>query len=158
MYLEGMGFRSIGRVLRVSNTAVLVDDQPMPGIGVTFSPVDASGKACGGATDANGNFVVTTTPLKFGTGAVAGKYNVLFTKGYSEDYGMTSEERNAFFLYKAPGYVYEIPQRYASPAKSGIEPVDVASDPKKNDFKFALTTEGLDKDNAGLATVKAKKK
>ncbi|GHT45031.1 hypothetical protein FACS189454_03860 [Planctomycetales bacterium] len=157
LFVAGCGESPQFKVVKV-NGNVLVDDKPMAGIGVMFSPVDAGQQPCGGVTDANGNFVVTTGVMKPGAGAMVGKYNVVFSKGHREGARMSPEEYDANFSFRVPGFIYEIPKRYRNPATSGIEPVDVTSDPKKNDFKFVLTTEGLDKDNAGLATVKAKKK
>ncbi|MDR3233348.1 MAG: carboxypeptidase-like regulatory domain-containing protein [Planctomycetaceae bacterium] len=145
--IAGCGESSPYKVVFVSGT-VMIDGAPMEGVNVIFSPVNPNeGHTAGGTTDAKGNFKLTTGGLKAGKGAVAGKYNVLFEKSTNEGFGLSSEEYNKRYSFSSPRIIYQIPLKYSSPSTAGIEPVSVESG-GKNDFAFALSTEGLEKDNA----------
>ncbi|RMF39873.1 MAG: hypothetical protein D6753_12765 [Planctomycetota bacterium] len=68
---------------------VLVDGQPMEGVSVVFNPVDASGRAASGVTDAEGKFTLTTEVN--GDGALPGSYKVAISKYLVADDNLPEE-------------------------------------------------------------------
>jgi hypothetical protein len=128
---------------------VTLDGQPIEGVAVGFSPVDASkGTAAVGTTDANGVFKLTSTAGgATDAGAMPGDYNVTFMKSAVDvvtaeeaqrmqndpNYGQSSGELSA-----APVAKSAIPEAYNNPATSGVK-ATVASG--KNEFKFDLKSD-----------------
>ena len=116
---------------------VTVDGAAIPGINVNFVPRDGE-HAAGGQTDANGKFTVSTGGFN---GAKPGTYDVVFSKVEIPGQDLSMEEYNARFGGRQPEPVHIIPQKFESPSTSGIEPVTVDTDRRKNVFTFDLRTQ-----------------
>jgi hypothetical protein len=122
----------------VSGT-VLVDEVPMQGINIVFSPVNPNeGHAAGGITDAAGKYKLSTAGLDIGGGAVSGKYNVTFRKIEIVGIELSMEEAEEKYPNGLP-VIYHVPKKYEISTTSGIEPVTVEKN-KKNLFDFNLST------------------
>ena len=129
---------------------VTYDGAPLEGASVAFVPVDESGVAATGVTDASGKYSLTsTTAKKFGTGAKPGKYLVKISKSEASadpdqdafDSGeITYEEYQARKARKgpfsAPGSKSLIPVRYANQLTSKLEAT--VEDTKNNECNFTL--------------------
>jgi hypothetical protein len=116
---------------------VTLNGQPVEGASVTFSPAGA-GRVAYGKTDAQGQFKLSTTNTI--PGAVPGAYQVGIAKTRTEG-GMTPEESQAYYEKTgqpppAPTTVEELPEKYKTPASSGLKATVEASG--KNEFPFAL--------------------
>lgn len=107
---------------------VLVDGAPLKEISVIFSPV-AGDQSASGLTDATGAFVLTVAGAPYGTGAMAGEYNVLFSKleMVSQGEGQVSKPKHI------------VPEKYGNAKTSGIASVKVEKG-GKNEFNFELST------------------
>ena len=114
-----------------------LDGAPVAGADVILNPRDENGMTAGGITDKRGRFRVTTGLAALGSGARPGKYDVTFYKVQMEAGSPSAEEQN-----QLPAVTYLVPQKYESPATSGLEPIIVDTDKAKNKFKFALVSDG----------------
>ncbi|MCL2118472.1 MAG: carboxypeptidase-like regulatory domain-containing protein [Planctomycetaceae bacterium] len=75
------GCGSVDAEFRPVSGIVTYDGTLLEGASVAFVPVDNSGVAATGTTDATGKYTLTsTTAKKFGTGAKPGKYLVKISK------------------------------------------------------------------------------
>jgi len=120
---------------------VTLDGVPIDGVNVTLIPLDEGEQlSAGGVTDASGKFTVTAGGSPAGSGARPGTYNVIFSKvsiARTESY----EESMALYGGRQPPATHLIPQRYGSARTSGIEPITVDTDRRKNRFTFELESE-----------------
>ncbi|MDR0326989.1 MAG: carboxypeptidase-like regulatory domain-containing protein [Planctomycetaceae bacterium] len=119
---------------------VTVDGQPMQGISVSLLPRNGD-LAAGGITDDKGKFTVETGGAPVGSGAKPGEYDIVFRKSRTEGANMSMEETTALYGPGELPMTYLIPQRYSSPATSGIAPITVSDKKAENKFKFELTSE-----------------
>jgi len=120
---------------------VTLDGAAIDGVSVTFIPRDSGEQlSAGGVTSANGKFTLTAGGSPAGSGARPGTYDVIFSK---EEIPQTESPEEAVRLYGGgqPPVTYVIPRKYGSPVTSGIEPITVDTDRKKNSFTFVLTSE-----------------
>jgi len=110
--------------------------QPVEGATVVFSP-EGEGRAASGLTDASGRFQLQT--LNPDDGVLPGKYQVAISKTQVEG-GMSEEESQAYTAEhgKSPEVTVKdlLPEKYKSPATSGLAAEVTASD--KNEFTFDL--------------------
>ena len=119
---------------------VTLDGTPIDGVSVTLIPLDSGEQlSAGGVTDTSGKFTVTAGGSPAGSGARPGKYDITFSK---ISVGAVASYEESLKLYGGgqPPVTYLIPQKYESAKTSGIEPVTVDTDKKKNVFTFELTT------------------
>jgi len=133
---------------------VLLDNQPAPGVTVSFSPDDPKvGRAAVGTTDSSGRFTLTTKVA--GDGAVPGSYTVLITKTAATASGnvawkdprstggkLSDEDMKAVMEGmkggpKSSATASDIPAKYASRDSSGLSATVAAG--QTNDFTFAMT-------------------
>ena len=136
VYLEGM---------------VTLDGSPVEGVGVTLIPRNGNFSA-GGITNTYGKFTVTTGGSGHGTGAKPGEYDVVFSKNefppprqlpsvnLAPNANPSTEGDKKKNENRRQEPVRLIPKRYESPKTSGIAPITVDTDKKKNSFTFELTT------------------
>jgi len=125
---------------------VTLDGQPVEGANVSFSPVDKNGKGATGMTGANGVFKLTTIPDgEPGGGAMAGDYNVAFSKTVTSDpNAVTSSEDPNYGKSSSTGKTESfksekvIPEKYENPATSGFKVTVKAGENKGDAFKFDL--------------------
>ncbi len=111
---------------------------------VVFSPKDPSGVAATAMTDAEGKYKLTAGQGGVqGKGTVAGEYNVGITKTKNvakqptpEEVQKASEKGEDITKKYPPKYEHEVPQKYNSPAKSGLTATVKAG---KNTIDFDLT-------------------
>lgn len=130
---------------------VTLDGAPLPGATVTFSPKSPEGRTAAGMTNENGEFVLTT--IRAGDGAVPGEYGVAISKpiatsgpvddprargGTFDPREMAKIREQAAAGAKA-GAGQAVPQRYTSPATSGLT-AKVESG-KTNEFQFDLKSQ-----------------
>ena len=115
---------------------VTLNGVPIDGANINLNPRDGVHSA-GGLTDAKGKFTVNTSGF---SGAKPGEYDVTFSKIEIPGQDLSFEESMAKYGGKTPDPIYHIPQKYDSPNTSGIAPIVVDSDRKKNVFTFELTT------------------
>jgi hypothetical protein len=118
---------------------VLVDGVPMPGTLVMFSPQGGAGIGAGGRTDEKGDFVLTTPGSPDGSGAVAGKYDVMFSKYETVDAAPSAslselDESGGTESVRPKSLINE---KYKKATTSGIEPVEVVKG-GNNHFEFQL--------------------
>jgi len=116
---------------------VTLDGVPIEGANINLNPRDGEYSA-GGLTDAKGKFTVNTGGF---SGAKPGEYDVTFNKIEIPGQDLSFEESMAKYGGKTPDLIYHLPQKYDSPKTSGIEPITVDTDRKKNVFTFELTTQ-----------------
>ena len=98
---------------------VLLDEKPVEGAAVMLVPEE--GSPAHGATDAEGNFSLTT--FEPGDGAVPGTYTVVITLNVTDERGEVKSL---------------LPRKYADPRTSGLT-VEVAKQ-GPNEFYFELTS------------------
>lgn len=115
---------------------VTLDGEPIGRVNVNLIPREGANSA-GGLTDANGKFTVNTGGFD---GAKPGMYDVTFSKMELPGQDLSQEEFAAKFGNKQPEPVYVIPKKFEDKKSSGVEPITVDTDKKKNVFKFELTT------------------
>ena len=124
---------------------VTLDGNLISGVSVILHPRNGEGTAAGGMTDARGIFTVTTHPAPAGSGAMAGEYDVTFSKVEVEvrDIPMmpapAPAPSAARHTQAPPQRTYIIPQRYGRPSTSGLEPITVEAN-ERNRFTFVLTS------------------
>ena len=94
-------------------------------------------QSAGGQTDVRGKFTVSTGGF---SGAKPGTYDVVFSKVEIPGADLPMDEYTQKYGGRQPEPVYLIPKKYESPKTSGIEPITVDTDRKKNSFTFELTT------------------
>ena len=123
---------------------VTLDGNPISGVNVILNPRNPEGVAAGGMTDARGRFTVTTHPNPIGSGAMAGVYDVTFSKVEVDvqDVSMMLAPQPATTrqTQAPPQRTYIVPQRYGRPRTSGLEPITVEAG-GNNRFTFVLTSE-----------------
>ncbi|MDR2755303.1 MAG: carboxypeptidase-like regulatory domain-containing protein [Planctomycetaceae bacterium] len=117
---------------------VQLDGVPVEGVNVNFTPI-GNGNSAGGLTDSSGKFRLTTGSAPVGSGAIAGEYNVTFSKIEIEGSNLTFEESQKQFGSRPPKTIYIVPKKYDNAANSGIAPVTIEKG-KKNVFNFDLST------------------
>ena len=117
---------------------VLLDDLPLAEAQVVFSPVnDSAGEGATGRTDEQGNFVLTTTTGKDGSGTKPGKYNVAVTKKNVEHTGRMIV-RDGQDPVEDVIITDALPRVYGSPMTSPLPETIVSSNKDENVFKFEL--------------------
>lgn len=124
-----------------------MDGQPVEGATISFSPVDKSGTAAVGTTDASGVFKLTAIPDGAADqGTKAGEYLVGIIKHKSEpavalstdDPNYGKETRSST---EAPKIERIVPQKYENPATSGFKVTVKPGTNNGDDFKFNLKKE-----------------
>jgi hypothetical protein len=117
---------------------VQLDGVPTEGINVNFTPI-GNGNSAGGLTNSLGKYKLTTGSAPVGSGAIAGEYNITFSKIEIEGSNLTFEEYQKQIGNRKPKTTYIVPKKYDNPAESGIAPVKIEKS-KKNVFDFDLST------------------
>ena len=115
---------------------VTFDGGPIEGVNVVLVPRGGEHSA-GGVTNASGKFTVNTGGF---SGAKPGEYDVTFSKIELPGQDLPFEEYMAKYGNRQPEPEYMIPQKYENAKTSGIEPITVDTDRKKNVFTFELGT------------------
>ena len=115
---------------------VTFDGAPIEGVNVTLAPREGD-QSAGGITDDKGKFTVITSGF---AGAKPGSYDVTFVKMESLP-NLSFEESMEKYGGDPPKPKRMIPQKYETPKTSGIEPITVETDRKKNVFTFELTSQ-----------------
>lgn len=132
----GCGKSGLSGTIRAKGK-VTYKGQPVEGATVVFSPVDQTGRAASGLTDAQGNFNLTT--LEAGDGALAGQYKVSISKTTTAGKAnMTPDEARATLSSGKPTLLPRdegLPVKYKNDA--GGLTAEVTSG-GKNDFTFDL--------------------
>ena len=134
---------------------VTLDGNPIGGVNVILHPRNDEGTAAGGMTDARGRFTVTTHPAPVGTGAMAGVYDVTFSKVETPVVNVSMMPMPAPAPSAArqtqtpPQRTYIVPQRYGRPRTSGLEPITVEAG-GNNRFTFALFSESVPNAGGGV--------
>jgi hypothetical protein len=120
-------------------------------VGVTLIPRNGDFSA-GGITNASGKFIVTMGGSGHGTGAKPGEYDVIFSKNefpppqhlpsvnLTPNANPSTEGNKKQNEKRRAEPIRSIPKKYESPKTSGIAPITVDTDKKKNSFTFELTT------------------
>jgi hypothetical protein len=116
---------------------VKVDNQPMEGIEVIFSPATGDGLPAYGQTDQNGNYSLTTAGTTIGSGAVPGEFIPTFKK-------VLLEHDPRFFgkedvIPPPPKVTHLIPKKYSQKETTDISSVTVLKR-KTNIFDFNLSS------------------
>ena len=140
--ISGCGEKNPHDTIPVTGT-VLVDGSPMHEVQVLFSPAtDGQGVGAFGVTDAEGNFTLTTPQSPHGSGAVAGTYNVTFSKlevnPNANDSVRASDLDDKGEMPEKVMRKSLINQKYNKAATSEIKPVSVSKD-GNNHFTFELS-------------------
>ncbi len=115
---------------------VLLQNAPLSGATVIFTPTQKGSKGSVGITDQNGRFNLTT--FSSGDGAISGEYVVSVTK-INTDAQQVSDSApisDAGSSQVKP-VASSIPEQYSDPAKSGLKATITQDGP--NDFKFELS-------------------
>jgi hypothetical protein len=118
---------------------VQLDGIPTAGISVNFTPIGSNGNSAGGLTDSSGKYKLTTGGAPVGSGAIAGEYNITFSKIEMEGSDLNYEEYQKQIGDRPPKTTYIVPEKYGNTTASGIAPVNVEKG-KKNVFDFDLKT------------------
>ncbi|MDO5554115.1 MAG: hypothetical protein Q4G68_10175 [Planctomycetia bacterium] len=117
---------------------VTLDGEPAEGVGVIFTAMDPEGRDCGGRTDANGVFTMTSSVGQGGDGTSPGKYKVYFEKMVSAKELPSKDPRRTKSAMESELYFNGLPKRYqVANGNSGFE-VEVIKG--KNKFNFDLTS------------------
>jgi hypothetical protein len=126
---------------------VLLNDQPVAGATVSFSPkTPGQGTMAAGTTDANGEFSLSTGTA---SGALPGEYRVAVSKVAGADVAGSSPDDMIKMMKEqmgpdgtmpkaAPAPKSELPAKYANPDTSGLS-FTVTTDASKNVFEIKLT-------------------
>jgi hypothetical protein len=118
---------------------VRLDGVPSAGISVTFASAGNDGNSAGGLTNSSGKYKLTAGGAPVGSGAIAGEYNVTFSKIEIEGSNLNYEEYQKQIGNRPPKKTYIVPQKYGNSKTSDIPPVKVEKS-KKNVFDFDLST------------------
>ena len=147
LFVQGCGNNPLGTV-SVSGTVTL-DGNPAEGVSVSFAPMSGEGRESYAITDSQGKFVLTTPGTNTGSGAIPGKYHVMFAKmsnpmeGINTD-GMDIAETEAeiarHFPRGLPPIVNLLPNKYSDRTATDIAPVTVERR-GKNNFTFELKSQ-----------------
>ena len=127
---------------------VLVDDKPMEGVKVVFSPAaGSSGQSASGQTDAEGKYSLTTVDT--GDGALAGDYQVAILKSLVEEDNLPKEvdmddEAAMDAIYGSLDTSKDVQtesivaKKWTSPGTSGLEAS--VKEGGENNFEFKVTS------------------
>ncbi len=127
---------------------VLVDDKPMEGVKVVFSPAaGSSGQSASGQTDAEGKYSLTTVDP--GDGALAGEYQVAILKSLVEEDNLPKEvdmddEAAMDAIYGALDTSKDVQTesivatKWTSPGTSGLKAS--VKEGGENNFEFKVTS------------------
>ena len=126
-------------VVTVTGTVTL-DDQPVEGAAVSFSPQSKEGVAAAGTTDANGEYTLQTAGVSK-RGAVVGAYKVTVIKQvHTETSSSDKKQSGGSPPVMSPSVTTEsknvLPMKYANPAQSGLEAEITESGPNTFDFEL----------------------
>lgn len=142
-----LGCSSSGPSVQYVEGVVTLNGQPIEGVNVSFSPVDAKeGLGAVGTTDASGEFKLTAIPNgKSDAGAAEGEYFVTFSKmtGNDPNAAMTTDDPNYGKMPesgKSEPIKFErvVPEIYENPATSGFKVKVQPGTNKGEAFKFDL--------------------
>jgi len=149
--LSMSGCGGVDAEFRPVSGTVTYGGAPLEGASVFFVPLNETGIAATGATDASGKYSLTSTTAKrFGSGAKPGQYRVRITKSEDTvnpdqeafDKGeITYEELQERKARRGPyggGIVAKdlIPSKYGNPLTSGLQAT--VEDKKSNEINFDL--------------------
>jgi hypothetical protein len=131
---------------------VTLDNTPLDGALVTYSPTAAGGHAASGTTDGAGRFTLST--FESGDGALPGSYMVGFSKASGEAAAASApaDEEAAYKAMEEKGIDVTgpgtkeapvedkdpVPAKYRTPGTSGFKADITEAGP--NDFNFPLVT------------------
>jgi hypothetical protein len=147
--LTGCQNNSVDSEFRIVTGTVFLNDLPVEGARVTFFPLDTSGLAASGLTDASGKYLLTADgSLSGGTGTKPGQYRVTVKKTEiladknREDFeaGKISQEELMKRQYTASQNPVKpknlLPKIYADQSKSPLGVI--VEDKKQNAIDFRL--------------------
>ncbi|MDO5552669.1 MAG: hypothetical protein Q4G68_02795 [Planctomycetia bacterium] len=115
---------------------VTIDGQPAAEAGVVFVALDPDGRDCGGRTDENGVFTMTSSVGKGGDGTSPGKYKVYFEKMVPAKDLPTDDPRRTKAAIESDMYFNNLPERYRIENEKAEFEVEVVKG--KNNFTFDL--------------------
>ncbi|MBD3675845.1 MAG: carboxypeptidase regulatory-like domain-containing protein [Planctomycetaceae bacterium] len=114
----------------VSGTVTL-DNAPVAGATVIFSPLEPTGKAASGITDAEGHFHLSTFGDK--DGAIPGGYEVMLLK--------VKAEQNQVADVESPDYEAPMPVNVKTPSPESLIPPKYTN-PKTSGLRATVPAEG----------------
>ncbi|MDO5553001.1 MAG: carboxypeptidase-like regulatory domain-containing protein [Planctomycetia bacterium] len=116
---------------------VTLDGAPVKGVSVMFAAIDGQGRDCGGYTDANGTFTMTSSVGKGGDGTSPGRYKVYFQKMVPVTDLPNGDPRKTQMAIAQSAMVESLPEKYLDKDSSEFE-VEVVKG--RNQFTFDLTS------------------
>lgn len=143
LMMVGCGGAGKGPKTVAAKGVVLYNNSPVEGATVVFLS-DGSSPSAKATTEANGEFVLTTST--YGDGAVVGNYQVIVSKDISKPGAVNKGPMSMEDALKAskenqeaagPSQLSLLPKKYGAAATSGIN-LQVAEDASKNVFKIEL--------------------